>query len=332
MPDDQQSAEQIPPAGARQRRSIACLTADAIDTIPTALESTQYIWLDVAGATDVQIEQAGTALGLHPLTIEDLQEFGQRPKVEDYGDYMYVVAYGGARPPDEDRVTEVHIVFAPDFMATFASEHTQVLEQLVGHAGERPYSRQELLHSLLDVLVDSYAPLLDHFDAEIEQVEELLIQRKLRGRELDIHNLRRELSRVDRIVHRQLEAFTGIRETLRRMPGHHVEDFPYFRDLQDHLSHVADSADAMRERISGLFELYMAALDNRQNVIMRQFTVIAGIFLPLSVITGFFGMNFAWMVQAVDSSAAFAVLGIGVPLLVLVVLVGVFARRGLFRE
>jgi magnesium transporter len=317
----------------RNRRTIAYAGAESLGELTTALERSEYVWLNLTAATVAQLEQAGTSLGLHPLTIEDLQEFNQRAKVEEFGSYLYIVAYGATVDDgDDDGLVEVHIVFAPDFLLTVAGEQSTALERLKEQSGERRFSRHELLHSVLDALIDSYGPLLDSFDTEIENLEEVIVERDLRGREFEIHNLRRRLARVDRVVHRQLESFTGIREALRRMPGHHVEDFPYFRDIQDHLIHVSEAADAMRERIAGLFELYMAALDNRQNIIMKQFTVIAGIFLPLSVVTGFFGMNFAWMVGEISSSHAFLVLGVGVPLAIAMALVGFFIVRGLFRD
>lgn len=317
----------------RDRRPIGCVTNESVDQIAGAIERGEYVWLNLTAATDAEILGAGEALGLHPLTIEDMQEFDQRAKVEDYGTYVYIVAYGATlASDDDDKLVEIHIIYSPKFLATVAAEESLALGKLHDQAEEREFSGHELLHSVLDTLVDSYAPVLDHFDGEIEHIEEQLVQRDLKGRELDIHDLRRRLSRIDRTVHRQLESFTSIREVLRRMPDHHAEDFPYFRDLQDHLIHVAESADAMRDRIAGLFELYMAALDNRQNIIMKQFTVIAGIFLPLSVVTGFFGMNFAWLVREIDSQSAFLLLGIAFPVLILGLLIGVIASRGLFRE
>ena len=116
------------------------------------------------------------------------------------------------------------------------------------------------------------------------------------------------------------------------MPDDGQPDLPYFRDLLDHLIRVGESADAQRERISGLFELYMAALNNRQNIVMKQFTVIAGIFLPLSVLTGFFGMNFGWMVREISSGTAFLALGVVLPLAIVAGILGLIASRGLFRE
>ncbi len=315
------------------RHPIGCVANESVDQIEGALARGEFVWLNLTGATDGEIQRAGEALRLHPLTIEDMQEFDQRAKVEDYADYIYIVAYGATLAHhDDDKLVEIHIVYSPNFLATVAAEESLALGKLHDQAEDRSFSGHELLHSVLDTLVDSYAPVLDNFDAEIERLEELVVQRDLRGRELEIHDLRRRLARIDRTVHRQLESFTSIREVLRRMPGQHAVEFPYFRDLQDHLIHVADSADAMRERIAGMFELYMAALDSRQNIIMKQFTVIAGIFLPLSVVTGFFGMNFAWLVREIESESAFMWLGVVFPLVVFALLVGVIASRGLFRE
>lgn len=316
-----------------RRRKVGCVSGISVDQIPRAIERGEFVWLNLTAATDSEIQSAGDALGLHPLTIEDLQEFDQRAKVEEFGDYLYIVAYGATGAEhDDDHLVEVHIIYAPNFLATVAAEESLELGRLHDHAGDRDYSGHELLHTVLDTLVDSYAPLLDQFDDEIEVLEGVIVDRDLKGRELEIHDLRRRLARVDRTVHRQLEAFTSIREVLRRMPNHHPEDFPYFRDLQDHLIHVADSADAMRERIAGLFELYMAAMDNRQNIIMKQFTVIAGIFLPLSVVTGFFGMNFGWLVETIDTRGSFLLLGLVFPALIAVLLLVVIGARGLFRE
>lgn len=330
MADEHQPA---PGFDGRDRHPIGCVANESVDQIEAALDRGEYVWLNLTAATDSEIQRAGEVLGLHPLTVEDMQEFDQRAKVEEYKKYVYIVAYGATLAhDDDDKLVEIHIIYSPRFLATVAAEESLALGKLHDQAEDRSLSGHELLHSVLDTLVDSYAPVLDHFDSEIEQLEELIVHRDLRGRELEIHDLRRRLARIDRTVHRQLESFTSIREVLRRMPDHHAEDFPYFRDLQDHLIHVAESADAMRERIAGLFELYMAALDNRQNIIMKQFTAIAGIFLPLSVVTGFFGMNFAWLVREIESESAFLWLGIGFPLLVLGLLVGVIASRGLFRE
>lgn len=327
------TSEFEPQPNGRARFPIACVDNSNIDSISERRARGEFIWVNLRDATVEEIAQTGNELELHPLTIEDMVEFDQRAKVEEFDKYAYIVSYGATTARnDDDMLVEVHIIYAPDYLVTVAREESAELGKLQEQAAVREFSGHELLHSVLDVLIDSYAPVLDQFDAEIEKLEELIVERDLRGRELEIHHVRRRLGRVDRVVHRQLESFTRIREMLRRMPDQHQEDFPYFRDVQDHLIHVGESADAMRDRIAGLFELYMAALDNRQNIIMKQFTVIAGIFLPLSVLTGFFGMNFGWMVREISDGTAFLLLGVVLPLLILVAILSVIASRGMFRE
>jgi magnesium transporter len=174
--------------------------------------------------------------------------------------------------------------------------------------------------------------LLDDIDGQIDDVEDLILNRDLKGRDRDIHEIRRHLGRINRVVHRQSEAYTRLHEVLRRLPDHNPANSPYFRDVQDHLIRITESADALRERISGSFEIYLAALDNRQNIIMKQFTVIAGIFLPLSVVTGFFGMNFGWMVGHILHLREFLIFGIGLPLIVFGAIIWVIWNRGLLSE
>lgn len=314
------------------RRPVVCVANDELDQLQRELDKGDFVWLNLHGVSDEQLTTASETLGLHPLTTEDLQEFNQRAKVEEYDEYVYVVAYGATASPDVDRVVEVHLVYGPGFLATVTAEPLPDLQRLHAEAGTRIYRGNELLHAVLDLLVDSYGPLLDDIDAEVEALEEQVIDRDLRGRELDIHNVRRKLGRVDRIVHRQSEAFTRLPEALRRLPNHEFENALYFRDVQDHLIRVSDAADGMRERIAGVFELYLAALDNRQNVIMKQFTVIAGIFLPLSVVTGFFGMNFGWMVKHIDTQEEFLAYGVGIPIVILIALVLIIRARGLFED
>lgn len=315
------------------RRPIACVENGNLATLAELRSRGEFVWLNLSAATDQEIAVAGAALELHPLTIEDLQEFDQRAKVEEYEHYVQIVSYGATTAEhDEDSLVEIHIIYSPEYIVTVAAEESIELAQLHDQAMTRQFSGHELLHSILDVLIDSYAPLLDHFDSEIEHLEELVVRRDLRGRELEIHDVRRRLGRVTRIVHRELESFTRLPEVLRRMPDHHSGDLPYFRDLQDHLIRVSESADAQRERTSGLFELYMAAINNKQNIVMKQFTVIAGIFLPLSVLTGFFGMNFGWMVREISGGTAFLILGVILPLIILTAILSAIAARGLFRE
>lgn len=314
------------------RKTIACVETSDIAGIANHLQAGDFVWLNLNSVADDHLDEAGAALGLHPLTIEDLQEFNQRAKVEEFPEYVYVVAYAATSAPDPDGVVEVHIVYSPTYLLTASAEPLPELVQLHEQSATRNYRGNELLHAVLDEIVDSYGPMFDDIDSQLEDLEEKVTDRDLRGRELDIHEVRRTVGRVNRLIHRQSEAFTRLPEALRRLPDHDPENVPYFRDIQDHLVRLTDAADGLRDRVAGVFELYLAALDNRQNVIMKQFTVIAGIFLPLSVVTGFFGMNFGWMVKEIDTREEFLVFGVGIPIVILIVLLFVIRARGLFED
>lgn len=325
---------QQPDAGRRPptHRTIACVETSDIAQIESRLGGGDFVWLNLNSVADDHLDEAGTALGLHPLTIEDLQEFEQRAKVEEYPEYVYVVAYAATSAPDEDGVVEVHLVYSPDYLLTASAEPLPELVALHSQTATRNYRGNELLHGVLDAIVDSYGPMLDDIDKQLESLEEKVTERDLQGREIDIHEVRRTIGRINRLVHRQSEAFTRLPEALRRLPDHDPENVPYFRDIQDHLVRLTDAVDGLRDRVAGVFELYLAALNNRQNVIMKQFTIIAGIFLPLSVVTGFFGMNFGWMVREIETRGEFLAYGVGIPVFIFVGLLLIIRSRGLFDD
>lgn len=321
-------------AAGQRIRPIVCLDGVEPGAIERAKDVGEFFWLNLrdGGDTARSAARAGALLGLHELTIEDLEHFGQRAKVEEYEGYVYIVAYGAAPDDDDDRLVEMHIVYSPRFLFTVSRDESPEIYGLHARSGGAKTDGQRVLHGVLDILVDSFAPLLDEIDSEIEAIEEHVFEGRLSEIELQVHAIRRKLVRIARVTHRQSEAYTRLREALRRLPDHNAEEAPYFRDVQDHLIRMTESADSLRERVQGVFEIYLATLDRRQNITMKQFTVIAGVFLPLSVLVGFFGQNFTWMVDRVDSAAAFIALGIALPVVFAAMLLLIIWRGGFFHE
>lgn len=311
----------------KPRKAVALREASP-QQIAQLRDTGQFFWLHLTDGSAAELEGLGAAMDLHPLTIEDLEHFDQRAKVEDYENYVYLVAYGAAPPDDVDRLVEVHIVYSAEFLLTVTSDASNELRAMHEQLAGTDLAGQKLLHGVLDVLVDSFAPLLDEIDDEIEQIEDRIFTHRPGARENEIHAVRRRLTGVVRVAHRQSEAFTRLREMLSRLPEQSTEQAPYFRDVQDHLIRVTESADSLRDRLQGVFEIYLATIDNRQSSIMKQFTVIAGVFLPLNVLVGFFGMNFGWMVGHITAGATFAVLGVALPAVIIVGLLVLSWRRG----
>lgn len=313
-------------------KAVACVSSDQIERIRELRAGGDYFWVNIRAAADGEIAAVGDVLDLHDLTVEDLQHFGQRAKIEDYDDYFYMVTYGAAPQADVDRIAEVHIVCTDHFLLTAARDASAELRDLHRRMDGAVMTGRQLLHALLDALVDSFVPLLDEIEDRVEDIEEAVFARRLRDLEVKIHGVRRTLSRIDRAVHRQSAVYARLSETLRRLGDHDESHAPYFRDVEDHLIRITEAADNLRDRIQALFEIYLAALDTRMNAIMKQFTIIAGIFLPLTVLVGFFGQNFKWMTDHVAGWVSFAVLGLILPAVIVAGLVAMIRRRGMFGD
>lgn len=309
-----------------------CLTAADVDRLAEVVETGEFFWLDLEAADDGQIESTGQALGFHPLAIEDSQHFGQRPKVERHKDHMFIVFFGAAPAEDEDRLVEVHIYFTDRFLVTVRRDQSPGLDALSGRVKSRGLSGQMLLHALLDVLADSFGEVLEEIADETDEIEaNILGGQRLLG-EQEIYLVRRRLVGIGRTLHRQNAIYGTLASQLEHMEGFDPEFTPYFGDVGDHLARMSEQVDVLRERTSGAAELFLAAASNRMNVVMKQFTVIAGVFLPMSVVVGFFGMNFRWMVINIDTAAAFILLGLIFPLLTIFGLLAWFIQRGWLRQ
>lgn len=309
-----------------------CLTSADLPRLGEVAAGERFFWLDLEAANDEQIQSMGTTLGFHPLSIEDSQHFGQRPKVERHRDHLFAVFFGAAPAQDEDRLVEVHIYFTERFLVTVRRDSSPSLDQLELSVARNGASGQMLLHSVLDVLVDSFGDVLEEIDEDIDEIEANILGAGRKLGEHEIYTTRLRLVAVGRTLHRQSAVYPALADVLEHMPGFDPEFTPYFGDVGDHLHRMSENVDTLRDRISGAAEIYLAAASNRMNVVMKQFTVIAGVFLPLSVVVGFFGMNFGWMVRNINSATAFWTLGVVAPFLISVGLVWWFAYRGWLRD
>jgi magnesium transporter len=315
------------------RRLVAAEgAADASDAaIAARLEAGRTFWLDLHRPDDADLALMRDVLGIHPLAVADARALGQRPKVEEYGDMTYIVAFGAAPPPDRDRLVEVHIAFAERFLVSVRRDDSRVLDEIAGRAlrpvgpmGEGP----SLLYRLLDALADSFFPAMDEIDSEIDAIEAALARPPRDGVQDRIYACRRRLLAFRRVVLPQRDQLARIATGAVDLPGVGEDARRYFRDVEDHLIRTSEALDGYRELLEGANDVYLSAVSNRLNVVTKQLTVIAGIFLPLTFLTGFFGQNFPWMVDHIGGAAAFFALAIGLQVLAVLVLLLLFRRRG----
>jgi magnesium transporter len=300
--------------------------------IAARVERGDFFWLDIEDPGDDDFSLLRDVFRFHPLAIEDSQTFGQRPKMEDYDSFVFFVVYGAAPPPDADRLAEVHIFYSENFLVSVRREHAPSC-----HALRERYSRRSgklerpivVLYRLLDGLSDSFFPALQDYDGRIDDLEEAIFRDPRDEQLQEIVHMRRSLNRLRRVVGPQRDLFSQLFGGIVTLPGTDAEAERYFRDIFDHLIRVADLIDSYKDLLTGAMDVYLSMVSNRLNVVVERLTVLSTILLPLIVLTGFFGQNFAWLVRHVDTLAAFLLLGLALPIVAVIALVYYLRRQQL---
>jgi magnesium transporter len=287
-------------------------------------EGSGFVWLGMVEPDDDELAMVQERFGLHDLAVEDAQSFHLRPKVEQYDDDERVlfVVLRTARYDDaaeEVEFGEVSVFMAERFVITVRQGAASDLHGARLRLEKRPELLQEgpgaVLWAILDKVVDDYAPVVEGLERDIEEVESTVFSGAAAPTER-IYLLRREASDFYRAVHPLLGPLDAIERGAYSQIGPQLRHF--FRDVNDHLKLVDDEVVAQRDLLAVILQANMAVVSVaqseiavRQNETAKQLTIIATIFLPLTFITGFFGQNFGWLVDHVDSFWAFAILGVG---------------------
>jgi magnesium transporter len=295
--------------------------------IELALKDDKLLWLDLADTGPDTIALLREVFNIHPLAIEDAQEFDQRPKVEDYDDFVYVVAYG-ARGLDQP-FTEVHCFYAEHFFVSVHRDETPAVADACRALSRLPTDRRLVaLYRLLDHLTDSMFPFLSAFDDRIDELQDQVFAKPTEDELAAMFALKRQLVDMRKLVTPQRDMVASMLSQVVAIPGMTPDSERYIRDLYDHLIRISDMVDSYRDLLSGSLDAYMSVVSNRLNDVMKQLTIIATVFLPLSFLTGFFGQNFGWMVQRLGSLGVFLGLGLGTEVLAALGLLLLFRRRG----
>lgn len=253
-------------------------------------------WFDFEGEDEAGVQRVLRPLGVHPLVLEDMVTDVNRPKVDDYGDYLYLVVHSARWEKDDERPStrEIDIVVGAHALVTYHEGDTRSITAAAGVLPQRPELLGKgpayMLHFVLDVLVDHYLPIMDHIAEHVDALEEEVFQRDTQDMYERIIHLKRGIAAMRRIVGPQRDTILALtRDEFRTIPA---EIRPYLRDVYDRLARVSDLLDSFRDEIAGLLELHVSIVSNRMNEVMKRLTVIATIFAPLTVVTGYFGMNF----------------------------------------
>jgi magnesium transporter len=253
-------------------------------------------WINVDGLTDVPLlESLGQMFRLHALTLEDVLNCGQRPKVEDYGAYKFIVLRSlrmeGGRLAGE----QISLFLGPNFVLTFqevpGDSFDPVRERIrQGKGLIRKSGPDYLAYALIDALIDEFFPVLEQFGERIETLEDELIERPSPATLHQIHDVKRELLALRRAAWPERDLLN----TLLRDDSELIrpETKIFLRDCYDHVVQALDMIETYRELASGMLDVYLSSLSNRMNEVMKVLTVISTIFIPLTFIAGIYGMNF----------------------------------------
>jgi magnesium transporter len=280
-------------AGARHDLNIS------VDLLPALLkEPGAILWIVLDHPTHDEVEKIAKIFHFHPLSVEDCMAFVELPKIDEFEDHAFIITHGLKINEDGDVekveldcfigknwLVTAHLV--PSRSVTATREKVERQPELLSRGADF------LLHSVLDLQVDNYMPLIDNFDREIDRLEEEVLEHPRQELLGEILNLRRQVAKVRRSIGPQ-------RDVIGRLARHDLDFISpkasiYFRDIYDHVVRVHEMLEGIRDVIGGLTESYRGMISQRLNEVMQKLTTISTLFLPMTFIASIYGMNFHHM-------------------------------------
>ncbi len=306
-------------------------TPATIDAVAGLVSGVEPFWLDLDGLDEEAVQLLCETFRIHPLAVEDAEHFGQRPKIDEFDDFTYFVVHGAT--PDGSGTLEMHIFLLPHSLVTVHRGECPALADVYAridrhHSIGDTSAEVSLLYMIVDSLIDTFFPVLSQFDDRIDELEDDILRTPTEAQLGVLFDMKRSLITLRKVVTPQRDMFAGLASGVVTLPGMTVEAQRYFRDLYDHLIRIADVVDGYRDLLSGVMDTHVSTVSNRLNVVMKQLTIIATIFLPLSYLTGFFGQNFSFLIAHITGRFPFVVFGLGLEVVAALILLYFFRKRG----
>jgi magnesium transporter len=309
------------------------LTAVEGDRIAGHRARDEFFWLDLIEPAPTDLDALSEALGLHPMALEDTREFGQRPKVDAYQDYVLVVFYTARPCEDADRVIEtieVHVYVSGHWIVTVHHEPLPLLERLHDSlAPEGTHEEDYLVYRILDGLTDAFFPAIAMLEDRIDVLEAEVLERPRRELLGRVYRRKQEVHELQRLVAGQRDQFQVASNAIMDLAGLSRGTREYLRDIGDHLAQIGGELQRQNDDLTALTGIYFSASAERVNRTATRLSVVATFFVVWTLITGFFGQNFQWLVDNVESRTDFLVFGVGglvVPTLILVAVLWIKRR------
>ena len=289
--------------------------------VPTIEECFPYkdkatvTWINIDGVHKVEnIEKIGEAFGLHPLIMEDIVNTEQRPKIEDHGNYIYIVMKMIYQEENQDDIgiEQVSLIMGPNYVISFQEQEGDVFDTLrnrikYGKGRIRKWGADYLTYALIDAVVDNYFLILERFGELIEDAEAQLAA-----------NPNMQTLQIIRILKKRMiflrKSIWPLREVIgslqRGEPALIKQETTIFlRDVYDHTIQIIDTIESIRDMLSGMLDIYLSSVSNKMNEVMKVLTIFASIFIPLTFLAGVYGMNFTYMPELDWRWGYFGVIG-----------------------
>jgi magnesium transporter len=258
-------------------------------------------WININGLQNIEvIEKIGKHFNLHPLTIEDIANTEQRPKIEDYETYVYVVLRMLRYDQQESEIIseQISLVLGQNWILSFQEIEGDVFdslrERLRSDKGKiRKTKADHLFYSLIDFVVDNYFTVLEKMGEKIEDIEDELVENPQPSTLTAINSLKRQSILLRKSVWPLREVVSNLERCGTELIKKTTKI--YLRDVYDHTIQVIDSIETFRDILSGMLDIYLSSVSNRMNEVMKVLTIIATIFIPLTLVSGIYGMNFQHM-------------------------------------
>lgn len=258
-----------------------------------------FVWLDFTNPTESDYQVLLKDFGFHPLAVEDCKTQFHLPKIDDYDDYLFLIWHAMVDNPRTAKIetAEIDIFLSQNFLVSLHKEQVNnvesVFKDFLGGVEDISKGVIWILHRLLNSMVDDYFPLVDGISNEIDLLEDKIFENPSQNQIRKLFNLKHQMLAVRKIAAPERE----IVNVLSRGGSRLVEKgaYFYFQDIYDHLIRIIDMVDTARDVIGGAMDIYLSTLSNKTNEVMKRLTVVATIFMPATLITSLYGMNFKYM-------------------------------------
>lgn len=267
------------------------------------LRNTELItWINVDGLSDIHIvESIGQELNIHPLVLEDILSTHQRPKLEEYDNFLYLVIKGISLSQEKNfnlQYEQISILLLANYVVTFKEKADDTFDPIYSHLQNpngrlRQFGSDYLAYVILDTIVDEYFVVEDNLDEIIDPLEDNILFNSNKEMLQTVQQIRRGLISMKRNISPLRELLATIQRA--DTPLLQEKTLRYYGDVYDHVLRVTDSLESYRERISAMHDIYLSSISNKLNETMKILTIFASIFIPLTFIAGIYGMNFEYM-------------------------------------